>query len=165
MTSMWRYYAAATAVVLALLVGITAWQHPDVLHIRLGATTVPAPPKPQPPDTPGATNDRALLMTAPWVLSALPECLLQTSESTGPLGYVRSKLPAGAQPVADGTSLAYGPCTILVAGDELIVTRGPDRFTVPPHVQLFRAGGDLALLRVSGARGELRVYTTHTTVQ
>lgn len=99
---------------------------------------------------------------APWALSALPDCLIQQSEATGTLAYVRSKLPRGATAVAPGTVLHYGSCTIFVRDGEALVSRGDDRLRIPPHVTLYRVGNVLALLRDTAARGELRIYKAST---
>jgi hypothetical protein len=162
---MLRYYALSALLVVTTLVAVTAWRHPEFFDIRLGSTTVPAPPKPLPSESSGPRRDVPLRMSASWVLSALPECVKQTSEATGTVRYVTSQLPPSAQPLPDGARFSAGPCTISVAGDELLVTRGTDRFIVPPHVQLYRAGDTLALMRVTGGRGELRVYTTGDLLQ
>jgi len=110
----------------------------------------------------GGAGNAPVRGDAPWALSALPECLVQQSEATGSLAYVRSKLPSGATAVKAGTILHYGPCTILVRDGEAVVSRGQDRLRIPPHVTLYRAGNRLALLRQIGVAGELRVYTTST---
>jgi hypothetical protein len=162
---MLRYYAIATLIVLSIAVGVTAWQHRELIRILISPTSLPTPPKPQTPDTPGPARDVPLRMSAPWALSTLPECLEQTSESRGSLAYVLSKMPGHAVRVGSGTTLTFGPCTIFVAGDELEITRGLDRLTVPPHVQLYRADDGLAVLRVDGRTGDLRVYTTKHVVQ
>jgi hypothetical protein len=161
-----RYYLIATCIVLTVAVLATAWSNRD----RIRATVSSQQSRPQrfePASTPhggfqaqGGTGNGHLQGDAPWALSALPECLIQRSEATGTLAYVRSKLPHGATAVAPGTVLRYGSCTISVRDGEALVSRGNDRLRIPPHVTLYRAGNVLALLRDTGARGELRIYTT-----
>jgi hypothetical protein len=155
---MLRYYAIATVIVLAIAVLATAWEHRDLIRIRIGSTNLQVSPKPAGAMGPAQTQSGALHGDAPWALSALPDCLQQISESTGSVSYVRSRLPPGSSPVSAGSLLIYGNCTILVGDAELSVRRGPDRLRVPPHVTLYRAGGELALLRMTGKSGELRVY-------
>lgn len=101
----------------------------------------------------------ALRGDAPWALSALPDCLIQRSQATGPLAFVRSKLPAGATVVPPGSVLHYGPCTISVRDGEAIVSRGPDVLRIPPRATLYRTAQKLALLRTSGNHGDLRIYS------
>ena len=160
---MFRYYVIATCIVLTIAVLATAWSNRD----RIRATVSPQASAPHyaPASTPhggfeaaGGTGGAPVRGDAPWALSALPDCLIQQSEATGSLAYVRSKLPEGATAVTTGTILRYGPCTILVRDGEALVSRGEDRMRIPPHVTLYRAGNGLALLRESGVRGELRVY-------
>jgi hypothetical protein len=160
---MLRYYAIATVIVLAVAVLATAWEHRDLIRIRIGSTNLPVSPRPAGRMGAAEGTSGAFRGDAPWALSALPECLQQISKSTGPLSYVESKLPPGSSRVPPGSSLLYGNCTIFVRDAELSVRRGPDRLRVPPHVTLYRAGGELALLRRSGATGELRVYVPTVT--
>ncbi len=150
---------------LAVAVLATAWSNRD----RIRESVAPKSPPRQfaAATTPhggfegeGGPGNAPMRGDAPWALSALPDCLIPQSESTGTLAYVRSKVPAGATAVPAGTILHYGPCTILVRDGEALVSRGPDRLRIPPHVTLYRAGSRLALLRESDGTGELRVYAT-----
>jgi HAMP domain-containing protein len=153
-----RYYAIATLIVLTVVVAVTAWQNRALIRLRIAPTNLSQSPKPGEPLGPAAAEQNAFRGDAPWALSALPECLQQTSESNGTLAYVRSKLPPGATEVAPGTQLTYADCTIFVGDGELFVRRGPDRLRVPPRVALYRADGGLALLRYEGERGKLLIY-------
>lgn len=155
---MLRYYAVATVLVFAVAIAITAWSNRDLIRIRLASTNLRVPPKPADPYGTGARSNGALRGDAPWALSALPDCLRQRQKTTGPEAYVAAHLPAGMAPVAPGSTLVYGPCTISVAGGEAWVTRGPDRLRIPPNVQFYRAPGVLALVRSSGSNYELRIY-------
>lgn len=155
---MLRYYAVATALVLIVVVAVTAWQARDLIRIRIGSTNLHVPVHRDAPNGNGGHGGGTLRGDAPWALSALPDCLRQTQETTGELRYVRSHLPAGASAVVPPATLTFGPCTISVVDGEAYVTRGPDRLRIPPHVQFYRAGDSLALLRTSGGSGELRLY-------
>lgn len=110
-------------------------------------------------EAPGRSGGAPVRGDAPWALSALPDCLLQQSQSSGRLAYVRSKLPKGARIVPSGTILHYGPCTISVSDGEAVVSRGSDVLRIPPRVILYRADAKLALLRMTGETGDLRIYT------
>lgn len=152
---------------LTIAVLATAWSNRD--RIRASVSPQSTPGHFVPASTPhggfeakGGAGNAPVRGDAPWALSALPDCLIQQSESTGSLAFVRSKMPAGATAVPSGTILRYGPCTILVRDGEALVSRGDDRLRIPPHVTLYRAGHVLALLRESGSRGELRVYSPPT---
>ncbi len=144
---MLRYYAIATFIVLTIAVYLTMGTHLVLPgHLNFWKATAP------PPVTDSVTGD------APWALSALPDCFTQRSETSGSRSYVRAHVPAGAQPVQTGARLSYGPCTILVRSDELLVERGSDRMRVPPHATLYTTGDSLALLRTSGSTTDLRIY-------
>ncbi|MEO6835905.1 MAG: hypothetical protein ABI231_08370 [Candidatus Tumulicola sp.] len=156
---MLRYFVIATIVVLGTAVVIAGWVNRDMIRIKIASVYAPVAPKPEPSSTTGRGTTVGLRGDAPWALSALPECLIQTSESTGRRSYVLEHLPAGAVAVAAPASLTYGDCTISVSGDEAYVRRGSDRFRIPPHVRFYRAPGALALLYESASGGnELRVY-------
>ena len=97
---------------------------------------------------------------APWALSALPECLIQISKSTG-----SRELRAGA-------SAAPAPCrlrrrrrwsTVIapfrIAGDEAYVRRGTDRLRhSAPRAVLPRGRPACADSRDAREGAELRVY-------
>jgi hypothetical protein len=154
---MLRYVAIATVIVLTIVVLVTSGGR-ILLPIHVAPTNVPMPPKEgRAARASGATVP--FRGTAPWALSALPDCLIQRSESRGTPAYVRSKLPAGMLQVPEGSTLTYGPCTIFLRDGEVIVTRGQDRLRIPPRVRLYRKAGVLALLRTNRRSAELRVYT------
>ena len=67
-------------------------------------------------------------------------------------------VPAGATRVAAGTDLHYRNCTIAIRSKDAVVTRGIDRFHIPPLSQFFTAGGKLYFVR-QARWAELRVYT------
>lgn len=148
---MLRYFAIATVIVLTIAVWATMRAHLALPgHVNFWKATAPPPP------VEAVTGD------APWALSALPGCFEQRSETSGSASYVEARLPAGAQPVRPGTRLIYGPCTILVRSDELLVERGSDRLRVPPEARLYTIGTSLALLRTSGSITDLRIYDITT---
>ena len=153
-----RYYVMATGIVLAVGVIATAWVHPEFLRIRIAPTSLPASPRAADELGGGSGGDRPLTGNAPWALSALPDCVREQSSAKGPAAFVRSKLPAGATPIAPGTTVTFGPCTISVGDGEILVTRGSDRLRIPPHATLYRYGDELVLLRLSSEANELRVY-------
>ena len=155
---MLRYLVLATVIVLAIATAVAGWVNRDAIRIKIASVYARVSPKPQPSTAPGAGPSKGLRGDAPWALSALPECLIQTSESTGPLPYVLGHLPPAAAPVAEPATLRYGDCTIEVAGGEAFVRRGDDRFRIPPRVRFYRGRGVLALLRTGPNGNELRVY-------
>jgi hypothetical protein len=155
---MLRYLLLATIIVLGVAMAVAGWVNRDAIRIKIASVYVRVHPKPQPSNEPGVGSSKGLRGDAPWALSALPECLIQTSETTGPLAYVLRHVPSGATPVAVPGTLRYADCTIELAGDEAVVRRGDDRFRIPPHVRFFQAPGILALLRLSSNGNDLRVY-------
>jgi hypothetical protein len=155
---MLRYYTIATVIVLSVAVLATAWANRDLIRIRIGSTNLPQSPRPAQALPSSAAQPSSFRGDAPWALSVLPECLRQRSEATGPLAFVRSKMPAGAIRIEPGRTLHYADCTIFVGSGEILIRRGPDRLRVPPRAVLYQAGGELALLRITGKSGQLRVY-------
>jgi hypothetical protein len=153
-----KYLFLSTVIVVGSAVLVTAWANRDLIRIKIASVYAHVPAKPGAASHAGGNGPAALHGDAPWALSALPECLIQTSESTGPHAYVRSHLPAGAVPVEPPATLEYGDCTIFISGDEAFVRRGADRLHIPPRVQFYRAPGSLALVREGPAGVELRVY-------
>jgi hypothetical protein len=97
-------------------------------------------------------------IAAPWVLSALPECLRQTFEASGTRAYVASRLPAGYVLQPSGTLLRYHDCVITAREKDVFVRRGQDRFYVPAPAQLFKKGSSIALMYEAGAHAVLRIY-------
>ncbi|MDQ2663663.1 MAG: hypothetical protein M3Y18_06475 [Candidatus Eremiobacteraeota bacterium] len=94
---------------------------------------------------------------APWALSALPECLDQTRIVTGRPAYVLRHKSERFVRVPPST-LHVADCTLIVRADSILVQRGKDRLRIPPPAQLFRFGGELALLRANAKHAELRLY-------
>jgi len=156
---MLRYFAIATVLVLAVAVIATMHANSSFMRLRFAASThAPAPQHlPLKFGEGGATPD-AVSGDAPWALSALPDCFAQRAETTGRVAFVRAHIPANAEPVPSGTTLTYGPCTIIVREDQLLIDRGSDRMRVPPRATLYRRGGQLVLLRTTGSSAVLRTY-------
>jgi len=153
-----RYLFISTLIVLGVAMVVAGWVNRDLIRIKIASAYARVNPKPQAANRASGAAATGLRGDAPWALSALPECLVQTSETTGPRAYVAGHLPAGAVAIASPATLHYGDCTISVAGDEAYVQRGNDRFRIPPSVRFYRAPGSLALLRESSNGNELRVY-------
>ena len=127
-------------------------------------------PKPVTPFALGKRGNGAFTGDAPWALSALPECFVQESRTTGPLPFVMAHLPKGAMRVLPGRTVTAADCSVFVKGDEVWVWRGKDRLRVPPPSQLYAsgnlgAGGTLALLQGGGRGFDLRVYSAAATEQ
>jgi hypothetical protein len=159
-----RYLLVSTVIVLTVAVTVAGWTNRDLIRIKIASIYARVPPKAAPPNPIATPNGVPLRGDAPWALSALPECLVQTSETTGPPHYVLSHLPPGATIVMPPAKLTYADCTISIADDEAIVTRGPDRFRIPPRVRFYRTGATLALLHVESGGMELRVYQPSTKI-
>jgi hypothetical protein len=152
-----KYLALSAVIVVGGAILATAWVHRDLIRIKI-ASVYAGSAKPGAPNAPVAGGAAPLRGDAPWALSALPDCLIQTSESTGPSSYVRAHLPAGAVPIAPPARLVYGNCAISIVGDEAYVRRGNDRLRIPPHVRFYRAAGLLVMIRETPDSAELRVF-------
>ncbi|MDQ2680616.1 MAG: hypothetical protein M3Y21_06300 [Candidatus Eremiobacteraeota bacterium] len=153
-----RYYLIATAIVLLVGSAIALRTHAvHKLHVKsVDVAGSPSAGRNQPASH---YHNRAFFGDAAWALSALPECLTQTAEWSGPheSGVLRH-LPPKASPIAPNTTLYFHDCTIHVERDQAFVVRGADRFHIPPHTRFWRLGEGLVSLHVrSGA--ELRIYS------
>jgi hypothetical protein len=156
-----RYFVIAAVLVVGTFVGITAYYHYG-LTIKVGTSRATMPPHASSSAPPSAYRHRGLRGDAPWALSALPECLVQTGEWKGPIAAVRAHVPRGAQALVPPQTLSFGDCTLFIDGDEAFVRRGDDRLRIPPHVRFYGFLRGLAMLRVAcrggGCPAVLRVY-------
>ena len=153
-----RYFAIATVLVLAVVVSATAYVNRDLIKIKIASVYLPVPPKPTSPQAAGAGPKRAFRGDATWALSALPECVIQQEQVTGPSAFVLGKVPSEALVVRPPATLHFADCTISVVGDEAYVLRGSDRFHIPPIARFYRLGEELLLLQWRGRSLELRIY-------
>jgi hypothetical protein len=135
------------------------YAHPDVA-IKIKSVFVRVPPKAAQKGPASKRASSAFVADAGWALSVLPECFTQTSRSTGPLKFVLANLPSGAAMLRPGATVNSADCRVKVTADTVIVTRGPDRLSVPAIARLYEAPGAIALLRGSDDGFELRVYQT-----
>lgn len=162
---MLRYLLLSTVIVFAVAIVVAGWVNRDLIRIKIASVYARVAPKPGPPNAPERERESALAGDAPWALSALPECLTQTSESRGPVRYVLARLPKGAVPIVPPASLVYGDCTIQIVGDEAYVNRGHDRLRIPPRVRFYRTADSIVLIRDDQESAELRVYEPATARQ
>ena len=153
-----RYLILSAVIVIGTTVLVAAWVNRDLIRIKIASVYAPVPAKPGERNPADSGTAAPLQGDAPWALSALPECLTQTTKSRGPRAYVLAHLPAGAVAIAPPATLVYGDCSISIAGDEAYVRRGTDRLRIPPRARFYRAPGSLALFRETPDGAELRVY-------
>jgi hypothetical protein len=139
-------------------VTVAGWVNRDLIRIKIASVYARVAAKPGGSAAPARVTAAPLTGDAPWALSALPECLMQTSESTGSWAYVRAHLPAGSVPIRPPATLHYGDCSVTITGDEAYVRRGSDRLRIPPRVQFYRVQDLLAMVRETAQTVELRVY-------
>lgn len=143
---------------LAVAVTVAGWANRDLIRIKIASVYARVAAKPGGAAGAGVATAAPLTGDAPWALSALPECLMQTSESTGSWEYVRAHLPEGVVPIRPPATLQYGDCSVTITGDEAYVRRGSDRLRIPPRVHFYRAHDLLVMIRESTQSVELRVY-------
>jgi hypothetical protein len=155
---MTRYLVLSALIVFSVAVIVSGWVNRDLIRIKIASVYARVPPKPEARASRTPATPNAFQGDAPWALSALPECLTQTSESNGTQAYVRTHLPAGAERVVPPATLVYGDCSIRIVGDEAYVRRGTDRLRIPPRAVFYRAEGTLALIRETQQGAELRLY-------
>jgi hypothetical protein len=148
----------STLIVLAAAVAIAGYVNRDLIRVKIASVYARVAPKAGTLGKPAAASEDNLDGDAPWALSALPECLLQVSHSSGSPSYVRAHLPVGAVPIDPPDNLTYGDCRITLRDWQAFVRRGRDRFRIPPIVRFFHVGNRLAMLRQAGGSADLRVY-------
>jgi hypothetical protein len=158
-----KYLLLSTVIVLAVAVGVAGWVNRDLIRIKIASVYARVAPKPGGSSAPGKRQSGGLQGDAPWALSALPECLAQSSVSRGSLAYVQARLPKGSVAVVPPATLVYGDCDIRIVGDEAFVRRGTDRLRIPPRVRFYRTSDSLVLIRNDQESAELRVYQPVTT--
>ncbi len=167
---MLRYFVIAAIVVVGIFVGVTV-HYRYRLPINVGSGRATMPPHASSSAPPSAHAERGLHGQAPWALSALPECMIQTDEWKGSFDGVRAHLPRNARAVHAWSVLHYGDCTIFVSHDQALVHRGDDWLQIPPIAHLYTFAGaasegvaGVALIRSSCEERRcgsvLRLYTT-----
>jgi hypothetical protein len=144
--------------VLAVAVTVAGWANRELIRIKIASVYARVAPRPGAAGRPVRAAAAPLTGDAPWALSALPECLMQTSESNGSWEYVRGRLPSAAVPIRPPATLHYGDCSVTITGDEALVRRGSDRLRIPPSVQFYRAQDLLVMIRRTQQTVEMRVY-------
>jgi len=77
---MLRYLLISTAIVLTIAIVVAGWVNRDLIRIKIASVYARVAPKPGPSNSPERAKEAGLAGDAPWALSALPECLTQTSE-------------------------------------------------------------------------------------
>lgn len=148
----------STVIVFGIAVLAAAWANRDLIRIKLASVYARVAARPGGAGDLLRATPAPLSGDAPWALSALPECLVQVSESTGSQDYVRAHLPAHSVRIVPPQRIVYGDCAIAIEKDEASVARGADRLRIPPHVQFYRGAGLFAMIRETAQGAELRVY-------
>jgi hypothetical protein len=154
---MWRYYAAATVIV--LLAGSILFGH----RLQTGNWDLRAQPSGTPTVTRGTDGEppRAqdvFVGEGPWVLSALPACFDQQSAIEGTTPALRFDVPPARERIGSGTILHFGPCTVVVRAHDLLISRGRDRLRVPQDAGLYQTPKGLVLVYQRGGHAQIRVY-------
>jgi hypothetical protein len=156
---MWRYYLAATVIVVALGTVVFA-RHLGMLR-EFDVRGSPSPGM-TPTITRGngerGTPAATFVGEGPWVLSALPSCFTQTSSITGPSLQLTHHVPPASQRVRPGTTLHRGPCTVVVREHDIWVFRGADRLRIPPEARLYDTKDGLTLVFERDGTTEVRIY-------
>ena len=137
---------------------VAGYVNRDRLKLKIASVYASVPPKAAPGNAPEPSNTRDLWIVAPWVLSALPECLSQTFEASGTSAYVAARLPAGYERQLSGTRLRYNDCIVITRERDIFVRRRRDKFYIPSLAKLFKRGSSLALIYESRKRAILRIY-------
>ena len=154
---MWRYYLAATLIVVAI--GSALFAH------RLALNDWKLNPETKGPPRPAGSGANQGFVTTPepyfrgqggWVLSALPECFEQLSSIQGRSQVLASHVPPARERIAPGTTLKSGNCSVLVRANDIWIYRGQDRLRVPPDARLYQTKNGLTLVYIHAGRTEVR---------
>jgi hypothetical protein len=155
---MLRYYAAASAIVVAAILILLALPrpHPDLprgpqYHGGRGT------PRPGGND-PEARVSETIGGAAPWALSVVPECFHQTESYRGNAAFASAHVPRGARRIAAGSRILAADCVLEIGADSARLSRGDIHFVVPPRALFYRSGSALVLRQTDGNREEVRIY-------
>jgi hypothetical protein len=155
---MLRYYAAASAIVVAAILILLALPrpHPDLprgpqYHGGRGT------PRPGGND-PEARVSETIGGAAPWALSVVPECFHQTESYRGNAAFASAHVPRGARRIAAGSRILAADCVLEIGADSARLSRGDIQFVVPPRALFYRSGSALVLRQTDGNREEVRIY-------
>ena len=151
------YYAVAAVLVLVAIAIFASVQRRS-REVRVSSEPAHGTPSPPRREAPSTFLPAAVTGTAPWALSAVPECFHQESEAHGSAAFVAARLPAQARRLAPGSTLVAADCTLLVGAETLTLRRGAEQLVVPPETRAYALGERLAVLREAGAKSDLRVY-------
>lgn len=155
---MWRYYLAATLIVIVLGSALVAHRLAANSGNRDARAHAPPPPHAGPNAGFVTTPAPSFVGQGGWVLSALPDCFEQLSAIEGPVRALTFHVPPARERIAPGATLRSGRCTVTVGAHEVTVVRGRDRLRVPPEARLYAAKAGLTLVFDHGDAAEVRVY-------
>ncbi len=160
---MLRYFIIATIIVVGIFIAAAALHEAES---RFRATSGHGhPARSAMIATRDGRGNAAVRGDAPWALSALPECMIQTTEGKGSLRTLLAHLPHNAQEIVPPATLHYSDCTLSISGDQALVSRGEDRLRIPPVARFYRFDGGIVLLRTPECRprrcpSTMRIYRT-----
>jgi hypothetical protein len=158
MAGMGRYYAIATALVLAFGTIVFANRLRALRDFDVRGKVVGTP-------TPVTDRDASPVPSGTftgqgaWVLSALPECFAQQSSLVGTTRALTFDVPPARERIAPGTTFRQANCVVTVREHDVVIVRGGDRLRVPPEARLYRTPKGLALVYEHGGRAQLRIYS------
>jgi hypothetical protein len=157
-----RYVVIASAIVLALLLGIFALGRATAPRDAPYASKLASPGVPR-VEGDGSGTAAPLVGDAPWALSALPECFRQLHAVRGAPSYVNAHLSGVAPPRrmwqrAFAGRLVAADCVVTLVGRTANVTRGDTRLVVPSDARFSIAGRRLILDRFADGSEDVRVY-------
>ena len=155
---MLRYYAAASAIVVAAILILVALPrpHPDVPN---GPQYHGGPGTPSPGgNDPDPRASESVGGVAPWALSVVPECFHQVESYRGNSTFASAHVPRGARRIEAGSRILAADCILEIGVDSARLSRGDLHFVVPPRALFYRSGDALVLRQTDGKREEVRIY-------
>ena len=155
---MLRYLLLSAVIVVTIVAIVAAYAMRDRLKLKVASVNVRVPPKAAQSAPPDGVTPPPLRGSAPWALSAVPECFTPTSKATGTLTYVLRHLPPGARMLRPGAVVDAADCRVVVGQTGVAVERRSDRLVVPAPARLYRSGDALGLLAATPTGYVLRDY-------
>ncbi|MGB8267032.1 MAG: hypothetical protein WCE44_11945 [Candidatus Velthaea sp.] len=156
---LWRFLLVS-AIIVTVAGSVLFARRQLGVDIRVSATPAGSPTPTLEHRSAGADEPQpaqTFTASAPWIMSALPGCFVESERATGRLGAMRNKFPAADARIQPGAAFVSGECHVEVLGDAVIVERGTDRMRAP-HARLYRVAGRLVLVTIANGTADIRTY-------
>ena len=159
MAGMSRFYAIATALVLALGTIVFAGRLQALREFDVRGKVIGTPTPTRADRDASPVPFGSFTGQGPWVLSALPGCFVQQSSLVGTTRQLTFDVPPARERIAPGTTFRQANCTVMVREHDVLIARGTDRLRVPSEARLYRTPKGLALVYDRDGKAQIRIYS------